>query len=47
VVFWVVTPFSLVGGCQLFGETYCLHHQAICSSEKSVTAYKATQKTTI
>jgi hypothetical protein len=25
VVFWVMTPHSLVDGCQHFGRTYCLH----------------------
>jgi hypothetical protein len=27
VVFWVVTSCGLVGGCQRFGGTYCLHLQ--------------------
>jgi hypothetical protein len=27
-VFWVMTPCSLVGGCQRFGGTHCLHLQA-------------------
>jgi hypothetical protein len=25
--FWVLTPYRLVGRCQSFGETYCLHLQ--------------------
>jgi len=25
VVFWVLTPFSLVGKCHPFGQTCCLH----------------------
>lgn len=27
VVFWNVSPFSLIGCCQCFGEIYCLYHQ--------------------
>jgi hypothetical protein len=27
VVFWNVSPFSLIGGCQCFGEINCLYHQ--------------------
>jgi hypothetical protein len=27
VVFWVVTPFNVVGGYQRFGGTCCIHFQ--------------------
>jgi hypothetical protein len=27
MMFWVLAPCRLVGRCQRFGETYCLHLQ--------------------
>jgi hypothetical protein len=30
LLFWVVTPYGLVGRYQCFGGTYCLHLQGRC-----------------
>jgi hypothetical protein len=38
--FWVLAPCRLVGRCQRFGETYCLHLQGLSGITK-------TQKTII
>jgi hypothetical protein len=50
IVFWVWEPCRLVGRCQRFGETYCLHLQGwsgiatVCFSETLASADESTQR---
>jgi hypothetical protein len=55
VFFWIMTPYSLVGGCHRFGGTYCLYLEGIREDEDSIylwnvgnllSEYTVTQKTT-
>jgi hypothetical protein len=52
LVFWVVTPCGLVGRYRRFGETYCLHLQAlklntVCFSETLVVDTDVSEKHTV
>jgi hypothetical protein len=48
MVFWVVTPYELVGRYHTFGGTYCLYPalkmEAVCSSETMVSTNKSTTR---
>jgi hypothetical protein len=40
MVFWVVTPYTLVGGYQNFGDMNCLYFQSKCQTTEQYVTLK-------
>jgi hypothetical protein len=44
IIFWDMTPCSLLSFIRRFGWTYCLNMEEICSSERSVETQQTTRR---